>query len=141
MAGWTDTVERALLDYYIATFAPTTKFIGLSTTTPTEAGGNFTEPSTGGYARVSTATADWSAASGTAPAVKTNTAVKTFPTATADWSAAANMTYFGLFDASTAGNLQAFGLLTVAKPVLNGDTASFAAGALILELGDVGDPF
>jgi hypothetical protein len=144
VAGFVDSVEQKLLDHFLTDPAytpPATMFIGLSSTTPTEAGANFTEPSTGAYARVSTAAADWNAASGTAPATKTNSAVKTFPTATADWAAGSNLTYFGLFDASTAGNLLAFGALTTPKPVLNGDTPSFAAGALILELGDPGDTF
>jgi hypothetical protein len=90
---------------------------------------------------VSTAAADWGAAPGTAPATKSNTAVKTFPTATADWVAGVNLTHFGLFDASTAGNLLAWGALGTAKPVLNGDTASFAAAALVLKLGDPGDTY
>lgn len=144
MAGFVDSVERSMLDHFLTDPAytpPATMYIGLSTTTPTEAGGSFTEPSTGSYARVSTTGADWSAASGTAPAVKTNTAVKTFPTATADWSAGANMTHFGLFDASSAGNLLAWGALGTAKPVLNGDTASFAASALSLKLGDPSDGY
>jgi hypothetical protein len=142
--GAVDTEEQAILngvlqDPSYAGYA--TLYIGLSSTTPAEAGTGATEPSTGSYARVATTGADWSAATGTAPAVKTNTAVKTFPTATADWVAGANLTYFGLWDASTAGNLKWFGVLTVAKPVLNGDTASFAAGALILKFGDPGDSY
>jgi hypothetical protein len=144
MAGFVDTVEQSLLNHFLTDPAytpPATMHIGLSSTTPVEAGTGATEPSGGAYARVSTAAADWSAASGTAPAVKTNTAVKTFPTATADWVAGANLTHFGLWDAATAGNLLAFGALTTAKPVLNGDTASFAAGALILKLGDPTDSY
>jgi hypothetical protein len=144
MAGAVDTEEQALLngvlqDPSYAGYA--TLYIGLSSTTPTEAGANFTEPSGGAYARVATTGADWSAATGTAPAVKTTTAVKTFTTASADWVAGANLTHFGLFDASTAGNLKWWGALTTAKPVLNGDTASFAAGALILKLGDPADSY
>jgi hypothetical protein len=146
MPGFTDTAEKGLLDYFVATYGVTTKYIGLSSTTPTEAGANITEPTAGAYARVATTSADWSAASGSAPAVKTNTAVKTFPTATADWLSAANLTYFVIFDAATTGNALAFGLLQsggVAQPkaVLAGDTPSFAAGALVLELGDPGDTF
>lgn len=144
MSGFVDTVERALLDHFLTDPAytpPATMYLGLSSTTPTEAAANFTEPSTGSYARVSTVAADWSAASGTAPAVKTNTATKTFPTATADWVAAANLTHFGFFDASTAGNLLAYGALTTSKPVLNGDTPSFGAGTMILELGDPSDTY
>ncbi len=144
MAGFTDYLELKLLDHIFtdATYTPpTTLYIGLSSTTPTEAGGNITEPSTGSYARVSTVAADWSAATGTAPATKTNTAAKTFPTATADWVSGSNLTYFVIFDASTAGNALAFGVLGTAKPVLNGDTPSFAAGALVIKLGDPGDTY
>lgn len=144
MAGFVDTVEQALLDHFLTDPAytpPATMYIGLSSTTPTEAAGNFTEPSGGSYARVSTAAADWSAATGTAPATKTNTATKTFTAASATWSSGSNLTHFGLFDASTAGNLLLWGALGTAKPVLSGDTASFAAGALVLKLGDPADSY
>jgi hypothetical protein len=144
MPGAVDTEEQAILngvlqDPSYAGYA--TLWIGLSSTTPTEAGAGITEPATGSYARVATTAADWSAASGTAPAVKTNTAVKTFPQATADWVAGANLTHFVLFDAASAGNAKWFGALTTAKPVLSGDTASFAAGALILKFGDPLDTY
>jgi hypothetical protein len=144
MSGFTDAVEQAILNGFFTDPAwtpPSTLYLALSSTTPTEAGGNFTEPSGGSYARVSTVAADWDAATGTAPATKANGAVKTFPTATADWVAAANLTHFGIYDASTAGNLLCWGALTVAKPVLNGDTASYAAGALVLKLGDPADSY
>lgn len=139
-----DSVEQALLNHIFTdpTYTPaTTLYIGLSSTTPTDAGGNITEPSTGSYARVSTVAADWGAASGTAPATKSNTATKTFPTATADWVSGANLTNFVLFDAPTAGNAVGFGALTTAKPVLNGDTPSFAAAALVVKLGKPSDSF
>jgi hypothetical protein len=146
-AGLTDLWEQAILDHIftdpVLTMAATL-YIGLSSTTPTEAGGNLTEPSTGSYARVATTATDWSAASGTAPAVKTNTATFTFPTATADWSSAANLTHFTLhahISSTTAANFIAWGALTVAKPVLNGDTASFAASAITMQLGDPGDTY
>ena len=144
MAGFTDTVEQALLDHFLTDSAytpPSTMYIGLSSTTPTEAGTNFTEPSTGSYARVSTPGADWGAATGTAPATKSTTSVKTFPTATGDWVSGSNLTHFGLFSASTGGTLLAWGALTTAKAVLNGDTASFASGALVLKLGDPADTY
>jgi hypothetical protein len=142
MPGFTDTIEQALLDHFLTDPAytpPATMYIALSSTTPTEAGGNFTEPSTGAYARVATTAADWAAATGTAPAIKATNVVKTFPTATADWSGGANMTYFGLYSASAGGTLLAFGILTVAKPVLNGDTPNFPSGSLQLKMGDPGD--
>lgn len=144
MAGFTDYLELKLLDHIFtdATYTPpTTLYIGLSSTTPTDAGGNITEPSGGGYARVATTAADWAAATGTAPATKSNTATKTFPTATADWLAGVNLTNFVIFDASTAGNALTSGVLGTAKPVLNGDTPSFAAAALVIKLGDPGDTY
>lgn len=144
MAGFTPAVEQALLNHFLTDPAytpPTTMYLALSTTTPNRDGTNFTEPSSGGYARVSTTGADWSAATGTAPAVKTNTSTKSFPIATSDWSSGANMVYFGLFDSASVGNLLASGPLTTAKPVLNGDTASFASSALRIEIGVPGDTF
>lgn len=147
MPGMTDLVEQKLLDHLLTdpTYTPaTTLYIGLSSTTPTEAGGGITEPSGGGYTRVATTAADWSAASGTAPAQKTHTATFTFPIATADWVAAANLTHFVLFDHitnATAANVVAFGALTTPKAVLNGDTPSFAPGAMILQMGDPTDTY
>jgi hypothetical protein len=146
-AGLFDTWEQKMLDHILNDPANTpaaTNYLALSSTTPTEAAGNITEPSGGSYARVATTNADWSAASGTAPAVKTNTATLTFPAATADWVAAANLTYFILYDHITAtgsGHEVAFGALTTAKPVLNGDTASFAASAVTFQMGDPGDSY
>jgi hypothetical protein len=139
-----DTVEQALLNHFLTDPAytpPATMYIALSSTTPTDAGANVTEPSGGSYARVSTVAADWGAATGTAPATKANTATKTFVQATADWVAGANLTHFVLFDALTVGNVVAWGALTVAKPVLNGDTPSFAVGALVLKLGKPTDTY
>lgn len=144
MSGLVDTQEQAVLngifqDPSYAGFV--TVWVGLSSTTPTEAGGNVTEPTTGAYARVSTTAATWGAATGTAPATKSNTSTITFPTATADWVAGVNLTHFTMHDAATVGNVIAFGALGTAKPVLNGDTASFAASALVMKLGDPGDTF
>jgi hypothetical protein len=145
MAGLTDIFEQKVLDHIFTdpTWTPaTTLYLGLSTTTPTEAGTNVTEPSGNAYARVSTVAADWSAASGTAPAVKTNTAVKTFPTATpAGWG---TVTHFVLYDHITntaAANIIAWGALTTSKDIGAGDTASFAASALTFQLGDPGDTY
>lgn len=141
MAGLTDLYEQKVLDHIFTDPAwtpATTLYIALSTTTPTEAAGNFTEPSGNAYARVSTVAADWNAASGTAPAIKDNGAVKTFPAATGSWG---TVTHFGIFDASTAGVLYLWGALTTSKAIGSGDTASFAAGALIVQCGDPGDTY
>lgn len=144
MAGFINSLEAAILDHVLndGTYTPPANwFIGLSSTTPDEAGANFTEPSGGSYARVSTAAADWAAAVGGAPSTKANGVAKSFPQATADWVSGANLTHFGLFIASSGGTVQIWGALGTAKPVLNGDTASFAIGALVIKLGDPADTY
>lgn len=113
--------------------APTI-YVALSSTTPTETGTNVTEPSGGAYARVATAAGDWNAATSADPSVVTNANAVTFPAATADWLAGANLTHFALYDAASAGNFLGAGALGTPKPVLNGDTASFAAGDLSASL-------
>jgi len=113
--------------------APTT-YVALSSTLPTEAGTNITEPSTGSYARVSTAAGDWVAATNADPSVVSNGNAITFPTASGDWLSAASIPYFFLVDASSSGNVLAIGTLAVPKTVLNGDTPSFAVGGLTVTL-------
>lgn len=83
---------------------PAALYLALFTAVGTDAGTGFTEVSGGGYARVSCAGAGvWGAASGTIPATITNSgAAITFPSATASWG---NVIAWGLYDASTAGNL------------------------------------
>jgi hypothetical protein len=102
-----------------------TAYVGLYTAAPTDAGGG-TEVSGNNYARVATAGADWAAASGGATS---NANAITFPTPSGSWG---TVTHFGIFDASTAGNLLWWGLLTTSKTIGSGDSASFAAGALDL---------
>lgn len=115
--------------------APTV-YVALSTTTPTSAGGNVTEPSSGAYARVATAAGDWNTATSADPSVVNNANAITFPQASGTWSSGANMTHFVLFDAASAGNVLGYGALGTPKPVLSGDTPSFAAGQLSMNIGD-----
>lgn len=107
-----------------------TFYVALSSTTPTTTGTNVTEPSGSGYARVATSAATWNTATSADPSVVSNSATITFPTASGNWVSSANLTYFVLYDALTSGNCLGFGALTTPKPVLSGDTASFASGAL-----------
>ncbi len=132
-----DLLEQQLLDHFWSdpSYTPdTTMFIGLSSTTPTDSGTNVTEPTTGGYARQACDAAQMGAAAGTAPAEKSNTSAITFPTASADWDNSP-VTHFTVHSASTAGNVLAWGALAASKDVNNGDTASFAIGALDFRLG------
>lgn len=124
-----DYAENKVLDHMTgkATWGAVTAYVGLYTAAPSDAGGG-TEVSTTstGYARKSTAAADWSAASGGSTS---NANPVTFTTATGSWG---TVTHFGLFDASTGGNLLRWAALGTSKAIGTGDTASFAAGALVM---------
>lgn len=130
MGGFADYLENKLLDHIFTDGAytpPATLYVALSTTTPTDAGANFTEPANA-YARVATVAADWSASSGGS---KTNTGALTFPTASGSWG---TITYFGIYDASTSGNLLIWGALTAPVAVSTGQTPVFNASALVITL-------
>lgn len=136
--GLSTSLKNALLDAVFGGVAYTPEtdiYIGLSSTTPTVTGTNVTEPSGGAYARVQKVNnpTNFPAASG---AVKSNGTVITFPQATGTWVAGANLTHVVLYDASSGGNFLGYGALTVAKPVMNGDTASFAIAELDVTLAD-----
>lgn len=128
MAGLSDAAEIDILKLItgqattIWTSTPLTPHVALFTTAPTESTGG-TEVTGGSYARVTGASKFGTPSAG---AVSNNAAI-TFPTATADWG---NVTAFGLMSASSGGTLLVFG--TVTKTIQNGDTASFAIGALTI---------
>lgn len=109
MTGFTDRVSQGILNHIVGKTAiftiPTNAYVGLFTAVGTDAGSGFTEPSGGAYARVSTAAADWNSASGSAPSLISNANAINFATPTANWG---NIIAFGLFDALTAGNLNAW---------------------------------
>lgn len=127
--SYSDFAENKIIDHSNGKTSWTmpSVFVALYTAAPSDSGGG-TEVTGGSYARKSTAGADWNAAaSGSA----SNANAITFVTATASWG---TVTHFGLFDASTAGNLIRWAALTNSKTVGSGDTASFAAGALVTTL-------
>ena len=108
MTGFTDRTAQAVLAHVVgktAIFTLPTVYVALFTAVGTDAGTGFTEPSGGAYARVATAAADWNAASGSAPSQISNANPINFPSATANWG---NIIGFGLYDASSAGNLLAW---------------------------------
>lgn len=128
MAGSkSDYLENKILDHTRGktSYTMPTAYVALFTAAPSDSGGG-TEVSGSNYSRVTTAGADWTAASsgsgGNANAI-------TFPTPSGSWG---TVTHFGIFDASTTGNLLWWGSLTTSKTIGSGDTASFAVGALVL---------
>lgn len=143
-AGFVDSLELAILDHVFgkATYTPPSNwYLGLSSTTPTETGSNFTEPSSGSYARVSTAASDWNSATGTAPAKTDNAVAITFPTATGTWSSGSNLTHWGLFIASSGGTPRIWGTVDTPRPVYSGDVPTAPISGLRIYAGDPGDTY
>jgi hypothetical protein len=99
-------------------------YLALFTVAPTDSTGG-TEVTGGSYARHDSK-GKW--ATPAAGAVSTN-AVCTFPTASANWG---TIVGFAVMSALSGGNMLMWGTLTAPKAVDNGDTASFASGALTL---------
>ncbi len=123
MSAMSDYLELKVLDHVLGTSAytmPSTVYIGLST-------GSFADDNSGteltgnGYARQSIAFD--AAASGTTD----NTSAVDFPTATGSWG---TVSHYGLFDASSGGNLLIHGAFTASKAVASGDILRIAAGEL-----------
>lgn len=112
----------------VASTAPATYYVALSTTAPTNTGTNVTEPSGGGYARVAVVNnaTNFPAAASRA---KSNGTVVTFPAATASWG---TITHFALYDAATAGTMRAWGALTTSQAVASDVIADFPAGSLTI---------
>jgi hypothetical protein len=150
MASMSDTLENKLIDWFFrgqaiglngasaaAATGPTSLYVGLFTAAPSDTGGG-TEVSGNAYARVTVASslANWagtqsagstSASSGTGGVTSNNGAV-TFPTPTpSGWGI---VTHFGIFDASSSGNLLFHAALGTSKTINAGDAVSFAAAAL-----------
>ena len=107
--------------------------LAVSSTTPTAAGTNFTEPTNGSYARITTAAGDWNTATSASPSVLDNVSDEDFPAATADWDNSP-VTHIGLFDASSSGNLLGYGTLSPSRDINSGDTLRIPSGGLDVTL-------
>ena len=132
MGGLTTFSKNEVLDQLfgaLAYVAPATLYFGLSTTTITEAGGNITEPASN-YARKSI-TNDKTLFSVAATGALDNDALITFITATGAWGTVID---FFIADAVTAGNILAYGTLTVAKTITSGDTAQVSINNLDISI-------
>lgn len=107
---------------------PTNYYIGLSTSTPTAAGGNVTEPSGGGYARK-----QLTGLSTPTNGVITNNSAIAFNESTASWG---TVTYFVIYDAATNGNLLFYDRLTSSRAVEANTVITIKEGALKLTLAN-----
>lgn len=134
-----DYLENKMVDQlFRGQTAPTTStlYVALLSAAPSDSGGG-TELTGGSYARVAVTSSltNWAgtqsagsttASSGTGGQTSNNIAI-TFPTPTATWGTA---THFGIYDASTGGNLLFHGQLSIAKTINESDTVTFPIGTL-----------
>ena len=104
-------------------------YVGLFSTAPANDGASGTELSGNAYARQAVTFGAPAADTGNIRKVS-NAALITFGPASADWLQAVA---FGIWDASSAGNLLYWDNLTTAKTVQNGDKAEYAVGALVVK--------
>jgi hypothetical protein len=139
MSQMTNYLENKLVDHLFrgqTLTAPSSLHVSLHTANPGETGASEL-PATGGYARaaVTSSLANWAgtqsagstaASSGTGGQTSNNDVIS-FPTPSADWG---TVTHFAVWDAASDGNPLLYGALSIAKTINEGDSISFAAGAL-----------
>lgn len=112
----------------LKTAIPSTCYIGLSTTTPTEAGGNFTEPgSATGYARAQFGNQDTSKSAQIA-----NAAIIFFNESLG--SGYGTVTHFGLFSSASGGTPFFIGALSPAMSIGSGYVPIFRKQQLVIGL-------
>jgi hypothetical protein len=125
--AFTNYLENKIMAYVFSGTAYSSPsaslYVGLFTAAPGEAGGG-TEVSGNGYARKSVTMT-------TSGNASTNSAAVEFDTATGSWG---TVTYAGVFDALTSGNLLAYGELTASKTIASGDVFRIPAGDLDITL-------
>lgn len=105
---------------------PATYYFGLSTTTINIDGSGATEPSGGSYARVAFTNnkSNWGNA---ALGILTNAAAVTFPESSASWG---TITYVGMWDLATGGNIWWYDVLSPSRAVASLTTVIFSIGAI-----------
>jgi hypothetical protein len=135
MAGsYSEYAASAILAHSVGktAFTEPTTWVGLWTSALTSAstGSTSGEATYTGYARVATA-GDWGSPTSATPCTIFNSSAITFAACTASTS---TITYFGIFDASTAGNMIAWGSCTSTVISTTQTPATFAINALELTL-------
>ena len=127
MTAMSNYLENALINATLRNTSytsPSTVYVALFTSDPTDAGSG-TECSGGAYARQS---ATFGAPSDGASSISADVE---FPQATGAWG---TITHFGIFDASSSGNLLYHGALTSSKTIATGDVLKITSSNLTVTL-------
>ena len=127
MTAMSNYLENALINATLRNTSytsPSTVYVALFTSDPTDAGSG-TECSGGAYVRQS---ATFGAPSDGASSISADVE---FPQATGAWG---TITHFGIFDASSSGNLFYHGALTASKTIATGDVLKITSSNLTVTL-------
>jgi len=127
--SFTDYLEQKVLEHVFrntAYTAPTTLYLDLLSVAPTDSTSGTELASLYGYARQATAFDAYSSNKQVA-----NTSDETFTASGGAWN---TVVAFGVYDASTGGNLLAYGSITPSAQVSDGESFIVEAGKLIIEL-------
>jgi len=133
--SFTDYMENALLDHIFggqSTPAVGTLYLALSSTTPSDDGTNFTEPSEASYARAAILANNTNFPAAVAGSIKNGGASISFPKALESWTGP--LTHFGIFNAMTNGDLLAYGALTSSQSVVVGNVFTIPVDELVINL-------
>lgn len=108
---------------------PTTFYIALSKSAPNKDGSGVTEPTGGGYKRISLA----GLLSEPVDGVTTNSGAVVWDEATGEWG---TVTHFAIFDSAAGGRLLLGGKLPKSRLIQDGMSVVFQIGALKFTLQD-----
>lgn len=142
MSNW---LENKIIDWLLrgqSYTPPTTVYIALFSSSPSDPTGG-TEVSGNNYARASVASnmTNWAgtsapgntfASSGSDGTTSNNAAIG-FNTPSGSWGV---VSYFGLYDQASGGNLLFWGALNGSKTVFSGDAVSVGVGLLQIQIDD-----
>jgi hypothetical protein len=133
--SFTNYMENKILDHlfggetspYQAAY-----WLGLSTSAPAEDGTNFSEPSVAfGYGRAQIDANNTVFPAAVAGSIKNGGVAVSFSKATTPWG---TITHFGIFDASSGGNLLAYAALTTPHVVLLNNVLTIPVDELVINL-------
>lgn len=125
-------MANKLLDHSFGktSYTMPTIYLALSTANPGDDGSGLTEPSSGGYARLTMSGSDMNAASSKG---NSNTTDLTFTPATGSWG---TITHIAVMDADTGGHVLFYDTIRdsggdpISKAVSSGDVITISAGNL-----------
>lgn len=143
MSAMSNYLENKIIDQLFRGQAytfPSTLYVGLFNAAPSDTGGG-TEVSGNNYNRAAvvaslanfagTQGVGTTAASDGATGTTSNNNAVTFTTPSGTWN---TVVAFGVFDAATGGNLMFYGTLAISKTINEGDTVTFPAASLSVQI-------